>query len=166
MITIGTVAGTHGYNGVIKARPTGSFPERFQGLTEVFLQPRTGPAAAFTVQKVKLAGDLIYLTLQGIDSLEAAQRYRTAAVQVPEGEEYVLPEGYFYHYQLVGLKVYEQDRELGVLREVLETGANDVYVVRGADKDYLLPAIAQVIQSVDLAQGVMQVRMLPGLEDI
>jgi 16S rRNA processing protein RimM len=166
MITIGIVAGSHGLHGALKVRPTGDFPERFQGLEAVFLKRKNAVAESRAVIDVKTGAGGVLLTLQGLNSPEEARLYQAALVQVTESESFVLPEGYFYHYQLIGLKVYDHDRELGVLQDILETGANDVYVVKGAARDYLLPAIASVIKQVDLGQGRMQVEMLPGLEDI
>lgn len=75
-----------------------------------------------------------------------------------------LPEGAYYGFQLVGLRVTtEAGEELGRLEEILETAANDVYVVRGAGEEILLPSIPQVVRDVDLETGVMRVRLLPGL---
>jgi 16S rRNA processing protein RimM len=166
MITIGTVTGVYGLRGMIKVRPAGAFPERFQGLKKVFLKTARAPAAAFVVRSVKLAGSAVHLALEGINSPEEARRYQAAWLQLPDDEAFPLPEGYYYHHQLIGLVVYDGNRELGVLKDVLETGANDVYVVQGAGKDYLLPAVAQVIKHVDLDGGRLYVDMLPGLEDI
>ena len=167
MITIGTMVGTHGVRGVIKVRPTGLFPERFRQLKQVTLVAPGKAPEVFPVNGVKMVPPIVHLMLQGIDSLETAKLYKSSLIQVPDTEAYDLPEGYYYHHQLIGLSVIDQKRgELGPLKEILETGAHDVYVVEGANKDYLLPAIPQVIHNIDLERGTMLVEMLPGLEDI
>ena len=166
VITIGTVVGTHGVRGTLKVKPTGSFPERFLELKQVVLVAGA-VTKTYAVQNAKLAGQLVHLTLDGITSLEDAKLYKSALLQVPDEEAYPLPDGYYYHHQLLGLAVVDQNIGLlGHLKEILETGAHDVYVVAGKNKDYLLPAIPQVIRSVELEEQIMRVEMLPGLEDI
>ena len=75
-----------------------------------------------------------------------------------------MPEGLYYHWQLVGLKVIGDDgADLGTLMEVLQPGANDVYVVRGPSGEVLLPAVKECVKATDLAAGTMTVHLLPGL---
>ena len=83
---------------------------------------------------------------------------------IPLEESPRLPRGEYFHHQLLGLRVVgENGEELGSITEILQTGSNDVYLVSGAGKDILLPAIRDVIREVDLAQGVMRVRLMDGL---
>ena len=83
---------------------------------------------------------------------------------IPEASSPVLPEGEYYHYQLIGLRVLTEDGEdLGQVREILETGSNDVYVVSGESDELLLPALAEVILKVEVTEGVMVVRLMEGL---
>jgi 16S rRNA processing protein RimM len=99
------------------------------------------------------------LSLSGVESREGAEALRGALLEVRDAEvEREDEESYFVH-ELVGLRVVTTEgRELGVLREVLQPGANDVYVVAGPDGEVLLPAIAEVVERVDVAEGVMVVR--------
>src|SRR5690606_18859891 len=102
----------------------------------------------------------LILKFQGYDTPEAAAELRNNLVYVRADSLPPLPEGEYYHHQLVGLRVVAEDgQELGVLTEVLETGANDVYVVTDENgKEVLLPAIREVILGVDLAAKTMRVR--------
>jgi 16S rRNA processing protein RimM len=99
------------------------------------------------------------LSLSGVDSREEGEALRGALLEVPDAEvERADEESYFLH-ELVGLRVVTvEGRELGVLREVLQPGANDVYVVEGPEGEVLLPAIGEVVERVDVAGGVVVVR--------
>jgi 16S rRNA processing protein RimM len=104
------------------------------------------------------------LELDGIDDRERAEDLRGRYLRVPGDQLAELEEGEYYVFQLVGLiAVTEEDRELGVIREVLETGANDVYVVDTPRGELLLPAIEDVVKQVDLAGGKLIVHLLSGL---
>jgi 16S rRNA processing protein RimM len=96
-----------------------------------------------------------------------AEAYRDADLQVRLEDAAPLPEGVYYHWQILGLQVVtEQGESLGELVEILETGANDVYVVRDAEgRERLLPAIRSVVAQVDEQAGRLVVRPLPGLLD-
>ena len=75
-----------------------------------------------------------------------------------------LPEGSFYHHQIIGLAVRTTDgRDLGTLSDIIETGSNDVYVVTGPDGEALIPAIPDVVQDVDISGGIITVEPVPGL---
>ncbi len=77
-----------------------------------------------------------------------------------------LPEGQYYHHQLIGLKVWQEQEYLGELIEILETGANDVYVIQAEGAaELLIPAIPEVIKSIDIDAGTMEVHLLEGLRD-
>jgi 16S rRNA processing protein RimM len=100
-----------------------------------------------------------------VASRSAADKLRDLLLEIPESELAALPEGEYYRHQLIGLQVRDaEDQVLGTLEEILDTGANDVYVVRGETMEYLIPAIDTVVRSVDLEAGVMRVQPLPGME--
>jgi len=106
----------------------------------------------------------VYLKLSGIDSAEAAAELRGQSLSLPEALLGPLPEGHFYHFQVVGMQVYDGGgRHLGEIREVLTTGGNDVYVVRGEQGEVLLPAIDDVVREVDVAAGRMVVEPMEGM---
>jgi 16S rRNA processing protein RimM len=106
------------------------------------------------------------LKLSGVADRTQAEQLRGQLVQVPVEEAMPLPEGSYYMYQLLGLQVITTEGEmLGPIVNILETGANDVYVVDRQGKELLLPAIADVVQSVDLAKGQMIIKIIDGLID-
>jgi 16S rRNA processing protein RimM len=166
LVTIGRIAGTHGYKGTVKVVPLTDFPERFQSLEQVYLN-HAGMVRPVVVESAVPHNKMVLVTLSGVESKEDAHTFRGALLMVEEKDVYPLPDGVYYHFQLVGLQVIDsQHGNLGELTEVLETGANDVYLVRSPEYgEILIPAIKEVIQSVDLEQGVMKVTLLPGLLD-
>jgi 16S rRNA processing protein RimM len=152
----------HGLKGEVVCELLTDFPERFERTTELYLRGRRAPLA---VQSSRLEGDRVVLKLAGVESRESADALRGAELSVTEDALVELPPGSYYWHQLVGLRVEtEEGRLLGRLTEVLRTGANDVYVLRGEGGELLLPAIADVVLGVDLEAGLMRVRLLPGLE--
>jgi 16S rRNA processing protein RimM len=109
----------------------------------------------------------LILGFEGIDTPEEAGKLRATLAYVETAGRPALPEGEYYHHQIIGLDVVDETgRELGRLTEIIETGANDVYVVHPAQgSDILLPALKEVILGVDLENKRMRVHLLPGLID-
>ena len=109
-------------------------------------------------------GKSLLIKLGGVDNRWAAARLQGATLETPEAEAPALPEGAFYQHQIVGLTVRTTDgRDLGALAEIIETGSNDVYVVRGPEGESLIPAIPDIVLDVDLSTGVITIETVPGL---
>ena len=166
LINIGKIVGTYGYQGMVRIMPLTDFPERFKKLKTVILW-KNGKGSKVMVEAARSYKESYLLKLQGIDSMEAAKDYCNALLKIDESQLYPLPADHYYHFQLQGLSVYDEEKGfLGELGEVLETGANDVYVVQSPEYgEILLPAIKDVILEVDLEEKIMRVRLLPGLID-
>lgn len=164
LVSIGEICGAFGVRGEVKVRPLTDFPERFRGMREV-LVGRGDRVRRYAIDGVVERGGWWYFKLAGVETREQAQALRGARLQVTEAEVQPLPEDCYYVFQLRGLAVYDQQRGLlGTLSDVLHTGANDVYVVRGERYgEVLIPAIRDVVLEIDLAGGRVQVRLLPGL---
>lgn len=166
MVSIGRIAGTYGHRGLVKIKPLTDFPERFNLLKKVKVDNK-GSIKEMVVESCSPYRDYFIMKMAGIDDLETAADYRNALLMVGEDEVYPLPEGVFYHFQLQGLDVIDRQLgQLGRLTDILETGANDVYVVE-SDRfgEILIPAIKEVVREVDLDHRRMQVVLLPGLID-
>lgn len=162
-IAIGRVIRPHGLRGELAIEVLTDFPERFDNIETIYLGgPRQ--ADAWQVATTRWHRDRILLTLQGCEDRTTAEGLRGLLVQIPIEEAMSLPEDEYYTYELVGLDVVTVDREeLGRLSEVIFTNANEVYVVVGPRGQILLPAIADVIDHVDLGTGQMVVRLVEGL---
>ena len=108
----------------------------------------------------------LLVTFHGISTREDASALRQATIELDGNELPELPEHEYYHHQIVGLTVITAGGdELGKIAEIMETGGADVYIVRGRGKEYLIPAIRDVIAGIDLSSGIMTVRPLQGLLD-
>lgn len=103
--------------------------------------------------------------LAGVDDRNTSETLRGKLLEVSEADLMALPPDTYFHHQIVGLSVVTTDgRELGAVAEILQTGSNDVYVVQG-EREYLIPAIGDVIKEVDLATGRLVLDPIPGLLD-
>lgn len=165
-ISIGRVTGVFGIKGWVKVFPLTDFPERFKVLKEVYCNV-SGVVQRFVVESSRPHKAGYLLKFRGIENPDQAKELRQALVQIDEDDIYPLPEGFYYHFQLRGLQIYDHELGfLGVLSEILETGANDVYIVESPRfGEVLIPALKKVILKVDLGLGRMDVALLPGLVD-
>jgi 16S rRNA processing protein RimM len=166
LVSIGKIIGTFGVKGWLKVAPLTDYPERFGLLKKVSVNS-WGVVQMMQVEAAKPHQHGYLLKLKGIDSPEEAQILNKSLLQIDESEVHPLPEGVYYQYQLEGLEVYDGKLgRLGILTEILETGANDVYVVDSPRfGEVLIPALKEVIVKVNIEAGRMEVALLPGLVD-
>ena len=167
-LIVGRIVGVHGLKGEVKVELHTDFPERFAPGAVMYLGEELTPVTLTSVRPHK--GRLL-VGLEGVEGRPAAEELRGEWLYIPEEEAKELEEGVYWIHDLLGLTVQtEEGRPLGVIKDVLVTGANDVYVVEVQEgvnqgRDLLIPAIADVVQEVDLERGVMTVRLLPGMEE-
>jgi len=161
-LVVGFLRRPHGVKGDLLMDVQTDFPERLKTGLTVFVGDAYRPMVIAS-RRPHAAGMLV--RFRGIKTPEDAGHYRNTRVYVPTADRPELPEGEYYHHQLIGLSVVtDENRDLGVLVDILETGANDVYVVRDAEGvELLLPAIPPVILEVRLADRQMRVHLLDGL---
>lgn len=165
---VGTITSPHGVRGDVKVFPTTDDPERFLDLDKVILR-KNGREAGQEIREisnVRFIKNMVILHLEGVPDRNAAELYRQWELYVPREDAVPLSEDEYYIADLVGMKVYREEGFLGTLREVMQTGANDVYVVDSPEwGEVLIPAIKACIMKVDPAEGRMDVHLLPGLID-
>ena len=159
-VVVGTVLGVHGVNGHIRIRALSDVPDRFDSGSTLYLD-----GSPVLIESSSPAGaNLILLKLAGIDSPSAASPLIGQQLLAPAESSPELPDGEYFHYQLMGMQVFTEEGEnLGSISEIIVTGSNDVYVVSGGEREILLPALAQVIRRVDIARMEMVVRLMDGL---
>jgi 16S rRNA processing protein RimM len=140
------------------------FPDLISPQKMVYIGERHSP---YTIKSTRWHGGDLLVSLTELPDRTAVEIFRNVMVYMKSEDMPELPEGEFYTHQLVGLEVITENGErLGVLKEVLITGANDVYLVESPGrKDILLPAIDDVILEIDHEKGKMRVHILPGLLD-
>ena len=154
LITVGEVTRPSGVHGAVRVLPVTDFPDHLLALREVTLvQGQTGRPAR--VERAERAGRFVVMKFAGINSPRDARALVGATLRIPPEDAHPLPPGQFYIFQIVGLRVRTPDGHLlGEVVEVLRTGHNDVYAVRPqAGPVLLLPAVAGVIERIDLAAG-------------
>jgi 16S rRNA processing protein RimM len=163
-LVVGKLRRPHGLRGEILLDVYTDFPERLRKNTRVYLGEEHRPVS---IRSRRVHGRGLLLSFEGYDSPEEVGQLTHELVFVRVEDRPPLPEGEYYHHQLIGLQVVEEGgRVLGALTQILENPANDVYVVQPeSGPEILLPAIEPVILDVDLEKGVVLVHLLPGLLD-
>ena len=162
-IAIGRITRPHGLRGELSVEVLTDFPERFDTIEAVYLGD-SQRADAWAVTAARWHKDRVLLTLRGCEDRTTAEKLRGLMVQIPIEEAMTLSEDEYYPHELVGLDVVTAEGEdLGRISEVIFTKANEVYVVTGPRGQILLPAIADVIEHIDLDSGQMTVRLMEGL---
>jgi 16S rRNA processing protein RimM len=161
-LVIGRIVKPHGVRGDVLVEVHTDEPDRFTWLDRVYVG-REDPVPV-AIERVRFHKTFVLLKLAGYDDRESAKLLRDQWLQVPEEEGLPLEEGEYYLYQIVGATVYSDDGKLiGELTQVLETKANNVFVVKGQFGEVLLPDTVEVVKEVDLDKGQITVHLLPGL---
>lgn len=161
-LVIGRIVKPHGVQGEVRVEVITELPERFNWLETVYVGEDSPRPVG--VESVRFHKNFALVKLAGYDTREAAAALRAQLLQVPEDEAIPLEEGEYYLYQLVGLAVYTDEGEhLGELVEVLETKANNVFIVHGPRGEVLLPDTDEIVLDIDFENGRMEVHLMPGL---
>lgn len=161
---VGIITSPHGVHGEVKVYPTTDDVKRFKRLKEVILD--TGKERLdLEIESVKFVKQFAVLKFRGYDNMDEVEKFRRKSLFVPRGNAVRLGKDEYFIADLMGLKVLdEKEQEIGVLREVIETGANDVYAIDLKDgRELLIPAIKQCILAVDVEAGFIRIHILEGL---
>jgi 16S rRNA processing protein RimM len=163
-LAVGKVRRPHGLRGDALVEIYTDFPERLRPQVVIYAGENHLP---LTICRRRTHNDGLLLAFEGFTSPEQVGRFRNQILYTAWADASELPEGEYYQYELLGLDVEDETGKiLGKLIEIMQTGANDVYVVTNeAGRELLLPAIAEVVMGVDLATKTMKVHLLPGLVD-
>lgn len=165
-LQVGIISSTHGLRGEVKVFPTTEYAQRFKELKQVILD--TGKESInLEIEGVKFFKKFVILKFKGIDDINEIEKYKGRSLYVDREHAVRLQEDEYFIADLLGLRALdEQGREIGVLEDVLKTGANDVYSIRMEDgRELLLPAIKQCILAVDPEAGWIKVHIMEGLLD-
>ena len=165
-LQVGVISSTHGVRGEVKVFPTTDDVKRFKRLKEVILD--TGKEElALEIEGVKFFKQFVILKFKGYDNINDIEKYKGKSLFVTRANAVRLRRDEYFIADLQGLTVVdEEDKLLGTLRDVMETGANDVYIIDMADgREVLVPAIKECILHVDVEAGKMQIHLMDGLLD-
>lgn len=160
----GKIVGTHGVKGMVRVQPWCDSPDFLKQFKKIYTD--ASGVNMLTVTSSNPHGNVVLMALKGIDSIEKAETLRNKVIYI-DRKDAKLPEGRYFIDDLVDCTVYDADsnKVLGTLTEVSSTGANDVWHIKSDDKEYLVPAIDEVIVSVNVEEGALVIRPLKGIFD-
>ena len=164
LLQVGVISSTHGVRGEVKVFPTTDDVKRFKKLKKVILD--TGKEQLpLEIEGVKFFKQFVILKFRGIDNINDIEKYKGKRLLVDREHAVKLKKDEYFIADMIGMDVFTEDGELfGALKDVMETGANDVYIVEMSDgKEVLVPAIKQCILDVDIENRKMVIHLLEGL---
>ena len=163
LLEVGQIVNTYGINGFVKVIPLVDNNNQFKDFKVLYIQEKKN-LKELHIEEVKFSKNLILLKFEGIDTIEQAEELRNIYLQAKRSD-IKLEEGAHFIVDLIGLEIYTEEGEfLGKLKEVLQPGANDVYVVEDkSKKEILLPAIPDVIKKIDIEGNKVVVKLIEGL---
>lgn len=172
-MVVGYIVGVHGLRGEVKVELYTDFPERFAPDEPLYRSDSQGDSLVeMVIEQARPHKNQMLLKFRGVGRREEADALRNIWLFVHEDDAISLEDGLYWVHDIIGLMMQTEDaQELGQVKEVLFTGANDVYVVEpvgtiNRGQDLLVPAIADVVQSVDLERNIITVRLPPGLLEV
>lgn len=164
LLQVGVITTTHGVRGEVKVFPTTDDPARYLDLKKVIMD--TGKEKReITITSVRFFKNLVIVKFEGINDMTEAEKYKKATLWINREDAVELGENEYFIADLIGLRaVSDEGEELGLIADVLQTGANDVYIIQKEGKsDLLVPAIKECVKDVNLDTGIITLHLLPGL---
>ena len=168
LLQVGAILDTHGLRGEVKVFPTTDDPSRYDDLEEVELLTKEAKYLHLEVERVRYFKNLVIVKFKNYDNINDIEQYKKCNLYVTRENAVELEEDEYFVADLIGLTAKtDEGEELGVLSDVLTTGANDVYVIKGADgEELLVPAIHDCVQEVNVEEGYVVLHLLPGLREL
>ena len=166
LLQVGVITQTHGIRGEVKVFPTTDDANRFRKLKETILDTGTGKGqTTLEIEQVKFFKNMVILKFKGYDNINDIERYKGKSLYVTRANAVKLRKDEYFIADLIDINVYdEEDKPFGILKDVIETGANDVYDIKMNDgRSVLVPAIKECILSVDIENRKMVIHLLDGL---
>ena len=165
LVLIGKIVGAHGLKGTSKIQSYAESLEIFKSGTVLLVSSPDGSENHYEIDWIKSHSRGALLTLKEVTDRDQAKSLIGSELYIEKAELPELEAGTYYWFDLIGVDVYtSDDRYIGSIASIIETGANDVYVVKAADKEVLVPALESVVQSIDIESKIMRVELPEGLE--
>ena len=163
LLEIGQIVNTYGIKGFIKVVPFLDYKEQFKDFHKIYIDLNK-KNEEFFIEQVKFSKDLVLLKLKGIETIEQAEMFRNQYIKI-ERKDIKLEEGAHFIVDLLGLEVYtEEGTLLGNIKEILQPGCNDVYIIKNSEnKEILIPVIPEVVKKIDIENHKVIVHLLDGL---
>ncbi len=162
---LGNIVKTHGLKGELILLLDVDQPDHYKKLESIFLEIN-GKLVPFFIQEISQRGNQARLTIEDVDSQDAARELVGKGAYLPLSSLPKLKKGQYYYHDLVGLKVYEQEKLIGTVREVIEAPHNMLLSVDHQGKEILIPMEEEIMLSVDLDQSRIQTSLPDGLLDV
>jgi len=159
LIRIGKIVNTQGLRGDVRIYPDTDYVERFEELEYVYVE---GISEKFIIEKVRYKKNLAIVKFKGFDHINDVEKYKNKIVYTERVE---LEEGRFYVEDLLGLKIVDETRgEIGVLKDVLQNPAHDLYLIKtSAGEEVLIPVVDEFVKEIDMEEGIIHVTLIEGL---
>ena len=151
----GEIVSTHGVRGELKVLPWADGPDFLCDYSRVRIE-----GTEYKVESCRVQKSCNLLKIKGVNTMEAAQAMRGKVVEIFRCDA---PEDLIFAAELIGIRVYDGENEIGILEDVLDYPGNKVYVVKG-EKEYMIPAVKAFVLDTDVEAGAMQVRLIEGME--
>ncbi len=161
-LEIGKITSTHGIKGEVRVQPWCDSPEFMKKFKTLYFDKKGEKPVNVSCRP---NGNMVIMKVQGVDTVEEASKYREKILYMKRSDA-KLPEGTWFIQELIDCKVVDADDEnisYGILSDVSETGANDVWHITKDGKEYLIPAIPSVVISTDVVEGIIKIRPLKGI---
>ena len=167
LLLVGKVIKPHGFKGLIRVWSYARTIDSFLHSGTVFLKQDHQEPVEYTVLDVQPHKNIFLMSVEGLDTFDKADSVRGADIFVDKDHLKKNSEDEYYWFEIIGLKVYlDTGKYLGIIKEIIPTGSNDVYVVKQNDSEFLIPAIHEVVKKIDLDKGEMIISAIDGLLDL
>jgi len=163
-IIIGKIVSTQGNKGEVKVIPLTDSIDRFKRLTDVFIG-RENNRRLLKIDNLRIDKNVVILKIEEIENIEKAKMIVGSFLEVKKSDAIKLPKDSYFIFDIIGLEVYTNDNEfLGKIEDVINTGSNDVYIVKNKNKkEILIPAIREVVKDIDLKRKRIIINVIDGL---
>jgi len=163
-LEIGQIVNTNGLKGTLKVKPLTDDITRYEDLETIYIV-KSKELIEYKIQDVKYSKNMVLLKLEGIDTIEEAEKYKNCYLKINREDAVELEDDSYFIVDIIGCEVYtDTDALLGKVIDVFPTGSNDVYTVKNSEgKEILLPAIEDVIKDIDIENKKIIVHLLEGL---
>ena len=162
-VVLGRIGKAHGLKGAFRLWPYAENTERFADLKTVTLTTHS-KSMSVQVTRVRQGNGFVLIETEEFDSPEDVRPWVNGELEIDATERVTLPEGQYFHDQIIGLRVQTTDgRDMGEVVEIIENAASDVYVCRRDDQEFLIPAVAKFVTRIDIETGIMTIDPIPGL---
>ena len=172
---VGVIVKAHGLKGEVNVFPTTDDPARFKKLKKVIVDTGREGKKELNIERVKLGSKFVIVKFKEFNDINEVERLRQKPLIIPREDAIKLEPGEYYLADLVGMKVVDEDgKELGILQQVIQTGANDVYEMKRTDIDseagdvadtVMIPGISECVKNIDVENMVMTIHVMNGLFD-